>query len=298
MIRQSYRGALLASISASIGGTTVVLTRYLMPDSDPFSLPGIRYGIGALVLLVILYTLKKSRPLELVDWKPIMILSFVFYVAFPWSFAAGLEYTTAARGAIVFTAQPVITLVIGSMIGKEKITFYKILAIIIALTGILITLSDDVGELVPNALTGDLLMFIAAFCNSLYVLNAGRLIEKYGSLTFTAWPMFIGSSMMLILALFLGQPFSGSLSFDATQWIVLLILAIPGAALMVSLFMSSINMSTPTGITMTVGFNPLTAIILGAIILSEPASLKILIGFLSVIIAVILANYEKNTSIN
>ncbi len=112
----------MASISASIGGTTVVLTRYLMPDSDPFSLPGIRYGIGALVLLVILYTLKKSRPLELVDWKPIMILSFVFYVAFPWSFAAGLEYTTAARGAIVFTAQPVITLVIGAMIGKEKIT--------------------------------------------------------------------------------------------------------------------------------------------------------------------------------
>ena len=264
-----------------------------MPDSDPFSLPGIRYGIGAILLLIILYSLKKSKPLELNDWQPIMLLSFIFYVAFPWSFAAGLEYTTAARGAIVFTAQPVITLVVGSMIGKERITLYKVCAIIIAVTGISVTLSDDMNELAPNALLGDFLMFIAAFCNSLYVLNAGRLIKKYGSLTFTAWPMFIGSSMMLFLAVFFGQPFSGSLSFDTTQWIVLLILAIPGAALMVSLFMSSINMSTPTGITMTVGFNPLTAIILGAIILSEPVSSKILFGFVCVLTAVVLANYEK-----
>ena len=293
MIEPRYKGALLASISASIGGTTVVLTRYLMPDSDPFSLPGVRYGIGALVLLIILYSLKKSKPLELIDWRPIIVLSFVFYVAFPWSFAAGLEYTTAARGAIVFTAQPVITLIVGSLMGKEKITLYKVLSIAIAVTGISITLSDDMNELAPNALLGDFLMFLAAFCNSLYVLNAGKMIEKYGSLTFTAWPMFIGSSMMLILAIFFGQPFSGSLSFDTTQWMILLILAIPGAALMVSLFMSSINMSTPTGITMTVGFNPLTAIILGAIILSEPVSSKILFGFFCVLVAVILANYEK-----
>ena len=55
MIEKRYKGAILASISASIGGTTVVLTRYLMPDSDPFSLPGIRYGIGAILLLIILY---------------------------------------------------------------------------------------------------------------------------------------------------------------------------------------------------------------------------------------------------
>ena len=142
MIEPRYKGALLASISASIGGTTVVLTRYLMPDSDPFSLPGVRYGIGALVLLIILYSLKKSKPLELIDWRPIIVLSFVFYVAFPWSFAAGLEYTTAARGAIVFTAQPVITLIVGSLMGKEKITLYKVLAIVIAVTGISITLSD------------------------------------------------------------------------------------------------------------------------------------------------------------
>ena len=163
MIEKRYKGAILASISASIGGTTVVLTRYLMPDSDPFSLPGIRYGIGAILLLIILYSLKKSKPLELNDWQPIMLLSFIFYVAFPWSFAAGLEYTTAARGAIVFTAQPVITLVVGSMIGKERITLYKVFAIIIAVTGISVTLSDDMNELAPNALLGDFLMFIAAF---------------------------------------------------------------------------------------------------------------------------------------
>ena len=283
----------MASISATIGGTTVVLTRYLMPDSDAFSLPGIRYGIGALILLSLLYILKKNKPLELIDWMPIILLSFIFYVAFPWSFAAGLENTTAARGAIVFTSQPVITLILGSILGIEKTSLLKIIAIFVAITGITVTLSDNIGGLAPNALKGDFLMFLAAFCNSLYVLNAGRLIKKYGAFTFTAWPMFIGSSMMMILALFFGNPLGGSLSFDTIQWLVLLILAIPGAAIMVSLFMASINMSTPTGITMTVGFNPLSAIILGAIILNEPVSSKILFGFLCVMVAVVLANYEN-----
>jgi drug/metabolite transporter (DMT)-like permease len=101
-----------------------------------------------------------------------------------------------------------------------------------------------------------------------------------------------------MLALIFGNPLTGSLSFDQTGWIVLLILAIPGAAIMVLLFMISINMATPTGITVTVGFNPLSAIILGAIILSEPVSPKILIGFFCITCAVILANIQNIRSEN
>jgi drug/metabolite transporter (DMT)-like permease len=297
-IPRTMIGAALASTSATIGGMTVVLTRYLMPESDPFSLPSIRYGIGALILLSLLYLLKKNKKIEFKDWIPVFILSCVFYVAFPWAFAAGLEHTTAARGAIVFTSQPVITLILGAILGIEKTTKLKILAISIALSGIIITLSDQIGYLAPNAWKGDLLMFFAAFCNSVYVLSAGKYIKKYGGFTFTAWPMLIGSSLMFMLALIFGNPLTGSLSFDQTGWIVLLILAIPGASIMVLLFMISINMATPTGITVTVGFNPLSAIILGAIILREPVSSKILIGFFCITCAVILANIQNIRSEN
>ena len=293
MIQRNYIGAILASTSASLGGMTVVLTRYLMPDSDAFSLPGARYFIGGLVLLVVFTLMRKLRPLEMIDWKAILFLSFSFYVAFPVAFAAGLEHTTAARGAIVFTAQPVITLILGLLLGTEKTNIFKVLAMFIAIAGILVTLSDRIGNAAPNALVGDFLMFIAAFFNSLYLVKSRNLIMKYGSFTFAVWPMLIGSSMMLILALFFGDPFGGSLSFDSHQWMILLILAIPGVALMQYIFQQAIIMSSPTGISMTVGFNPLWSIILGAIILHEPISSKILFGFLCIVIAVILANYEK-----
>ena len=103
---------------------------------------------------------------------------------------------------------------------------------------------------------------------------------------------------MFILALIFGNPFTGSLSFDQTGWILMLILAIPGAAIMVLLFMIAITMTTPTGVTVTVGFNPLSAIILGAIILQEPVSPKILIGFFCITSAVILANIQNIRSEN
>ena len=127
MIEKRYKGAILASISASIGGTTVVLTRYLMPDSDPFSLPGIRYGIGAILLLIILYSLKKVSLLSLSTGNQSCYCLLYSMLHFHGHLRAGLEYTTAARGAIVFTAQPVITLVVGSMIGKEESHIIKFL---------------------------------------------------------------------------------------------------------------------------------------------------------------------------
>lgn len=293
MISRNYLGAILASTSASLGGMTVVLTRYLMPDSDAFSLPGARYFIGGIVLFLIFAIIKKLKPLEIVDWKAILFLSFSFYVAFPIAFAAGLEHTTAARGAIVFTAQPIITLILGLILGTERTNLFKVLAMFIAIAGISVTLSDKIGDEAPNALMGDFLMFTAAFFNSLYLVKSRNLIIKYGTYTFAVWPMLIGSSMMLFLALFFGNPLSGSLSFDAHGWMVLLILAIPGVALMQYIFQQAIIMSSPTGVSMTVGFNPLWSIILGAIILHEPISSKILFGFLCIVVAVILANYEK-----
>jgi drug/metabolite transporter (DMT)-like permease len=50
-------------------------------------------------------------------------------------------------------------------------------------------------------------------------------------------------------------------------------------------------MITPTQAAISLGFNPLSAILLGAIILNEQITFKLIIGFLSIIIAIILVNW-------
>jgi drug/metabolite transporter (DMT)-like permease len=292
-VRRAMLGAALASSSATIGGATVVLTRYILPESDPFSLPMARYGIGALVLLLIVYVTGSAQRILTRDWLAIVLLSLVFYTAFPWAFARALEDTTAARAGIVYTSMPLSALVFGTLIGKETMSWRKVIAVTIALGGISLTLSEDLGDVAPNAWRGDLFMVLAAFFCAVYVLYARPYVVRYGGLNLTAIQMMIGSVALVPIAIVMGTPFSGSLDFDSTGWAVLLILAIPGASLMVMIYIMAINMTNPTGVTMTVGFNPLSSIILGSLILSEPVTYRIVGGFLCIVGAVILSNMER-----
>ena len=291
--RRALAGAVLASASATMGGATVVFTRYILPQTDPFSLPMARYGIGALVLIAIVYGFGHGRRIAPRDWAGLAILAFVFYTAFPLVFARALEDTTAARAAIVYTSMPLMALTFGTLIGKERMTWRKIAAVGIALGGIMVTLGDTAGPAAPDAWRGDLFMALGAFFCATYVLFARGLVARYGGLTVTAVQMLLGSLMLVPIAFVFGDPLGGSLAFDAEGWIILLALAIPGAALMVLMYVLAINMTTPTGVTMTVGFNPLSSIVLGAVVLGEPATARVLVGFFAIVCAVILANLER-----
>ena len=77
------------------------------------------------------------------------------------------------------------------------------------------------------------------------------------------WAMLVGVLIMFFLALAFGKPFSGSLDFDLQGWIIVLLLAVPGGALMLFLWGRALQLITPTQAAITVGLNPLTAILLG-----------------------------------
>lgn len=70
----------------------------------------------------------------------------------------------------------------------------------------------------------------------------------------------------------------------------MLVLAIPGAALMNMMWGRALTLITPTQATITVGINPITALLLGAWLLSEPITLRVLIAVVLLICAIILTN--------
>ena len=108
--------------------------------------------------------------------------------------------------------------------------------------------------------------------------------------------MFVGVSILLLLALIFGKPFSGSLDFSEWGWLVVLILAAPGGALMIFAWGQALKAITPTQATITIGFNPVTAILLGVWLLNEPFSMRVVIGFVLIFSAILLASYRGRQS--
>lgn len=284
---------LLASSATALGGGTVVLTRLIIDQTDSLSLAMIRYGIAAVFLLGILLITTRLPRISRRDLIILFVLGVIMYSGFPYFMTRALEDTTAARGALLFATIPLMTIAIGAVFRIESITWKKLAGIAIAIAGAALALGENVGEAAPNALRGDAFMFLAMLCAAIFNVFSPRYLMRYGNLPVLTLTMLIGSGFLLVLALILATPLTRSLAFELEGWVVVLILAIPGAALMNFMWGRALQLITPTQATITVGINPITALLLGAWLLSEPITWRVLGGVVLLISAIILTNHRS-----
>ena len=287
--RQALLGMTLVCSAASIGGLTVVMTRFVVPESDPFTLASVRYLIAsACLLLLVAYQGRRFR-VDPRDRLGLIVLALIFFAAFPYCFARALQDTTSARGALIYACMPLVTMFLAAAFRIERITSWKFLGVMFAIAGVWSAIGFDV-DAPPNAIRGDIIMVIGTAFSAAYTAFAKRYVMKYDGVAMTAWSMFLGSSALFIIALIFGSPFSGSLDLSLRGWGALLFLALPGGALMMWCFISGFRLVTPTQAAIAVGCNPLTAILFAAWILSEPIGWGSAAGFALVTMAVFCAN--------
>jgi drug/metabolite transporter (DMT)-like permease len=291
--RQSLYGVLFACMATSLGGMTVALTRLIIHQSDPLSLTFVRYGLGTMVLLLFLLPSLRFRMFLLRDLLWMTLLGAVMFAAFPYFMARALEDTTAARGALLFSTMPLITMALAATFKIERMTAQKGFSVALAIAGAALALSESTERIAPNALRGDFYMFLATLCACSFNIFSQRFMTRYGNMRVLVYTMFAGIMLLFVLALAFGQPFSGSLDFDASGWFIVFMLAIPGCALMMYTWSRALQLISPTQVAITVGLNPLTAIALGAWLMAEPVSWQVMAGFLLIAAAIVLANLRR-----
>ena len=69
-------------------------------------------------------------------------------------------------------------------------------------------------------------------------------------------------------------------------------LIIPGGVIMMFCWGKALQLISPTQAAISLGFNPLSAIFLGSIILNEEITFNLVVGFFSIMMAIILANWR------
>jgi drug/metabolite transporter (DMT)-like permease len=286
-------GVLMASTATGIGGGTVVLTRLIIDQTDSLALAFLRYGIAAVFLLLVLLITTRIPRMTRRDLATLGVFGIIMFSGFPFFMNRGLEDTTAARGALLFASIPMLTIIIGAVFRVERITWQKTAGILIAIGGAFLALGGNVSMTAPDALRGDAFMFVAMLCAAIYNVFSPRYLVRYGNLPVTVYTMLMGSGFLLILALLTNPALSQDLVFDSKGWLIIVVLAIPGAALMNFLWGRALLLITPTQATITVGINPIVALLLGGWLLSEPVTLRILGGVVLMVTAIVLTNYGR-----
>jgi drug/metabolite transporter (DMT)-like permease len=125
-------GILLIAVSAAFFGTLAIFGRLLYTEGvDTFTMLFLRFGVAACVMMLILILRKESFPrgkilLQLIG------MGALGYVGQSFSYLTAIKYASAGLVALLLYLYPIFVFVLSVIILHEKVTWIKVLALILA----------------------------------------------------------------------------------------------------------------------------------------------------------------------
>jgi len=172
-----------------------------MPDYVlPFGFIVLRAG-GALLLFLLVHTLFFKEKVALKDY-PRLALCGLFGVAInQLLFFKGLSITTPINASIIMTSNPILVLIAASVMLRERITWIKIIGIVLGLSGAisLIFFKNGINNISfgSDSLLGDALIFINAASYGVYLVIVKPLMQRYKPITVIKWVFLFGFLFVL-----------------------------------------------------------------------------------------------------
>ncbi|MGX1323357.1 drug/metabolite transporter (DMT)-like permease [Bradyrhizobium sp. USDA 377] len=285
-----WLGVAIALASSSLGGTAAAITRYLVGGADPVLLAILRWGIGFLCLLPCALLLSVRWP-QRSDWPAVALLGICFFGLFFILYNIAVSYTTAARASLALATLPLHTMVVGAILGVERLTARKIIGVGVAVLGVAAALAAGLAQSPPGAWRGELIMTAAVFCMAFYNVLSRPLMQRSSALGFLTVGMGAGA-VVLVLAGFAKGSFAALDHFTAAQWIAGIYLGAGGGALAFILWVMALARATPTRVANTMTVNPIAATLLAALLIGEPITANLLIGLVAVFAGIWIATSE------
>ncbi|MCK1502916.1 DMT family transporter [Bradyrhizobium sp. 188] len=285
-----WGGVAIALASSSLGGTAAAITRYLVGGADPILLAILRWGIGFLCLLPCALLLGVRWP-QRSDWPAVALLGICFFGVFFILYNIAVSYTTAARASLALATLPLHTMVVGAILGVERLTARKITGVGIAVLGVAAALAAGLAQSPPEAWRGELIMTGAVFCMAFYNVLSRPLMQRSSPLGFLTVGMGAGAAVLVLAGIVKGS-FAALGQFTTAQWIAGIYLGIGGGALAFVLWVMALARATPTRVANTMTVNPIAATLLAALLIGEPITPNLLIGLVAVFAGIWIATGE------
>jgi drug/metabolite transporter (DMT)-like permease len=276
-----------------LGGSAAVATRFVLPESDGLSIAFLRTSGSTLVVLAIALASVRLR-YRLKDLPIVLGLGLMQFTGFAFLFHAAFQYVPAARGALVLSTMPILTLGLAALVGRERLTAPKLIGGLLALGGVAIALGDRAAAQGPDVWKGDALMFAGAALGAIYNVVAGTMLRTYNAVALTTLQVTVGASALFVILCVRGD-FSGITAISTPGWIAMGYLMTLGGIVPSLLWNWSLSRTAPSRAAITVTNNPLCATLLGAVLLAEPITMRIFIGLLGVVAGIALANWPSRS---
>jgi drug/metabolite transporter (DMT)-like permease len=274
--RIDARDWLLLGVLSVLWGGSFFFAGVSLQELPPLTIVFLRVVLAAIILLPVLWIYRIRLPTGLAGWQPFFALALLNNVL-PFSLIVmGQTYIPSGLASVLNATTPLFTAVVMAAAGDEKLHARRVAGVIAGLIGVIIlhgqSLDFEAGQSV-----GILLCLAGAFFYGLAALYARRKLLDSPPLATAAFQLMASSLVMAVVAAAVERPWQLPMPGAAT-WLAIIGSAALSTALAYIIFFRILRRAGSTNVMLVTLLIPVTAILLGYLVLGEAISLREIVG--------------------
>ena len=279
-------GIVLAAVSSLTFGFVPFFSVTLMDAGfSPFEVLAYRWGVATLILLAVGILMHKSFRIPKGAWLPLLAVSFFCALT---AISLLIAYRNIASGvaSTIHFMYPLFVAVVMMTVFREPRSWIKIGAVVLSLLGAGCLAGGDIRLEGGNVTAGVLWAAISVIAYGSYIIGVRKTrVQEMSTIPLTVYVMGFGAVSFTVLGMIFGGVRLVPLS-DGFLWANILGIALLGTAVSNITLVAAIKRIGPTLSAILGALEPLTAVVIGVLALSEAFTLRTAAGIILIIIAV------------
>lgn len=232
----------------------------------------------------------RRRPFKRGELPLLFLLAFLSMIGNQLANYYGLRTITASEAGIIMGSTPVLTVLLSSLFFREPLTRRRTVGCLLSFIGVVLVVARPPQVQAVASWRGDLLVCLGVLSWVLYTLFARSILKNHSSLALTMATFSIGTLLVVPLAILETEPLQ---AVPPSAWGALAYLIL--FASVIAFFAWNIGLQAvgPTRASIFSNLIPVTALLLGVVLLSEKISIKQLAGMGLILVSVWMVNRRE-----
>lgn len=266
--------------------SSFVAIKFAYTTYPPITLAVVRFIVATLILGVLALLPKNRVKLERKDIFTVAVCGLTGIMLYAVLQNIAMQWTSASSATLIIASYPIITLLMESLIYKTKLSVVKIVAILIAIAGVVILSYVKSDARVEGELLGILLLIIAGVVWAVYNFMTKKVVNRYPPVTLLFYTTLFGTIFMLPLAL-----------IERAQWqaptlislSMMMFLGVFCSVIAFLLYNHGLKSMAPSTVTSMLNLVPIFGVFFSWLLLGEQVTLRKFVGGAIVIFGVMLS---------
>ena len=288
--RSKLTASFYALLSISFWGVSFVSIKAVLEKLDPYSLMVLRFGLGALFLLVILLFTRSRLRISAGYIPHLIVLGILGVFVHQLLQATALLTINASSAGWLISFAPIFTVVLSVLFLHEKMNVKKGLGMIIAIVGVFLVTTTRSGHSFEFSMNiGFILMILSTLNWAIYSILLKKLRIPYPALVVTFY-MSLTGFLLTLPFIIRNRGWESLPMLTQTEWAHLLFLAIFVSGIGYWYWGKALEVLDASKVSIFLYLEPLVTLIAAIFLLHEKFILISAIGGIIIIIGVVIVN--------